>query len=695
MSEELKIIITAEMDKLKKGMDDAKKQIKSFGDKMKDVMSKAMDVTKKTASSIGKGLVTGIKTGIDAFGKLSASIVATVELTKEMRDNQAKLVSAFESAGSSAEQAKQTYSELYRVLGDNGQAVEASNHLAKLTQDQQALSEWTKICEGVYATFGESLPIEGLTEASNETAKVGQVTGSLADALNWAGVSEDEFNKKLEACNSEAEREKLIRETLNGLYEESANKFEENNKAVLEANEAQAKLNDNLGKVGDALQPVITFFKNLASEALELVIPYIQELVNEYLPMLQENFGSVEEIIGKAKDKFVEIKDKMVEWKDSLVDGIEEVNQWIEDHKTQLELLAIAIGGLTTALIIYNGAKILSAVASGAETVAIGALIVAEGLHTAVATVATGVTTAFGAAMAFLTSPITLVVLAITALIAIIYLLIKNWDSVKEFGLKCWDAICKGVQTAISAIGKWLNSLWQNIVTIFNNIKQWIVNKFTEAKTGVENAFSALKSFFSGIWNFIKGVFNGVGSWFGNIFNNAVSSIRSAFSSIVGFFSGIWNSIKSIFSNVGTAIANGIKGAVSSAVNKVLSTACRIINGFIGAINVAIGVINAIPGVSVGKLSKLSVPKMATGGIVDSATLALIGEGSQSEAVVPLDTFYDKLGEMFEQQNRMLAQNTQGNATIILQMDGKEVARGTANNMKEMAKLGQLDMTWL
>lgn len=34
-------------------------------------------------------------------------------------------------------------------------------------------------------------PIEGLTEATNETAKTGQITGSLADALNWAGVSED------------------------------------------------------------------------------------------------------------------------------------------------------------------------------------------------------------------------------------------------------------------------------------------------------------------------------------------------------------------------------------------------------------------------------------------------------------------------------------------------------------------------
>ena len=95
------------------------------------------------------------------------------------------------------------------------------------------MSEWTTICEGVYATFGDSIPIEGLTEAANETAKVGQVTGTLADALNWAGISEDAFNEKLAACNTEAEREKLIRETLNGVYSDAASNYEKNAAAML------------------------------------------------------------------------------------------------------------------------------------------------------------------------------------------------------------------------------------------------------------------------------------------------------------------------------------------------------------------------------------------------------------------------------------------------------------------------------
>ena len=172
--------------------------------------------------------------GAGAIAAAGAALLSLSSSTEEYRNNQAKLTTAFEAAGSTAETAKETYNDLYRVLGDGGQATEAANHLAKLTTNEKELEQWTTICQGVYATFGDSLPIEGLTEASNETAKVGQITGSLADALNWAGISEDDFNKKLEKTNTEAEREKLIREALNGIYEDAANKYERNNAAVLE-----------------------------------------------------------------------------------------------------------------------------------------------------------------------------------------------------------------------------------------------------------------------------------------------------------------------------------------------------------------------------------------------------------------------------------------------------------------------------
>ena len=209
MNEELKIIISAEVAKLKQGMEEAKGKVKSFQQQVKDAAQQADENWKNIGAGISNAATT-MGVGIAAAG---AALLALGASTEEYRNQQAQLITAFETAGASAETAKETYNELYRVLGDGGQAQEAAQHLAKLTTEEKALNEWTTICQGVYATFGASLPIEGLTEAANEPAKVGTLTGSLADALNWAGINEDAFQASLDACNTEAEREALIRET--------------------------------------------------------------------------------------------------------------------------------------------------------------------------------------------------------------------------------------------------------------------------------------------------------------------------------------------------------------------------------------------------------------------------------------------------------------------------------------------------
>lgn len=206
-----------------------------------------------------------------AASGLLASIVANTEMTRDYRTEQGKLEAAFTTSGHSMENATKTFEGLQAVLGETDQSVEAANHLAKLCQTEQELQTWTTICTGVFAEFGDSLPIEGLTEAANETAKTGVVTGSLADALNWAGVSEDAFNKQLASCTSEQERQALITGTLNELYEDSADAYKKANKEVMAANEAQENLTNSLAAVAEKVEPIITKFKNLAATFLEKI----------------------------------------------------------------------------------------------------------------------------------------------------------------------------------------------------------------------------------------------------------------------------------------------------------------------------------------------------------------------------------------------------------------------------------------
>ena len=255
---------------------DAISKLKNFGSIAKNAFK---NLAKGIAYSISliSGLTIKIAALVGAIGLLAAAKIGAniANSTKQYREEQSKLTTAFQAAGASAEQASQAYNNLFRFLGDSGKAVEAANHLAKLTTNTQHLAEWTTICQGIYATFGDSLPIEGLTEAANESIRVGKVTGTLADALNWAGVSEDAFNAQLERTTSLEEREVLLRSTLNGLYQNAAQIYEINNRRIIEQNEAQARLNATMARIGQQTQVLVTSWINLKNVIMTALAPAI------------------------------------------------------------------------------------------------------------------------------------------------------------------------------------------------------------------------------------------------------------------------------------------------------------------------------------------------------------------------------------------------------------------------------------
>lgn len=265
-----------------------------------DSAEKSLKKTDKTAEGFGSKLL-AVGKGAGKFAlavggaavAAGGAIVALTETTREYRTEQGKLEAAFAASGFEAGAARSTYEALNGVLGDSGQAVEAANHLAKLCDTEAELTEWTNIATGVYATFGDSLPIEGLTEAANETAKTGALTGSLADALNWAGVNEDTFQASLDACTTEQERQALITDTLNGLYTEAAEKYREVNGEVIAANVANDKLANAMATVGGALEPVVTAGKLFIAEFLEKATPLIVNVAEFVIPLLTGAISTV------------------------------------------------------------------------------------------------------------------------------------------------------------------------------------------------------------------------------------------------------------------------------------------------------------------------------------------------------------------------------------------------------------------
>ena len=274
MNEELRIIINAVTGEAKAGLASVNKELegmKTKGGSAGGAMGKL-----GAAAKVAAVAVAAAGAAIIAMG---AALVNASKSTQEYRTSMAQLTSAFQANGSTAAQATKTYSELFRFLGETDTATEAANLLSKLTTNEKDLAQWTKTLQGVYATFPDSLPIEALAESANETARVGKVTGNLADALNWAGVSEDAFNAQLAQTNTLAEREALIRTTLSGLYNDAAELYEKNAAAILAQNEAQHRLNESLARAGAAAQPLQTSLTNLSATLLEALAPAINAIV--------------------------------------------------------------------------------------------------------------------------------------------------------------------------------------------------------------------------------------------------------------------------------------------------------------------------------------------------------------------------------------------------------------------------------
>ena len=250
--------------------------------KMGDGFSESGKKTKTSGNDIVNSLGKVAKVGGIVVGAFTAVVGAMTELaesTREYRLEMGKLETAFANAGHTTEAATETYQAFYSILGETDRAVEVSQHIAKLCASEAEMKAMTDACIGAFALFDDSLPIEGLAEAANETAKTGLLTGVLADALNWAGSSEVEFQKKLDACNTERERAALITEELTDLYGDAADAYKKNNKEVIAATSAQEKLNAATARWGEVCEPVVTMFKeglataiNFAADAFEYLI---------------------------------------------------------------------------------------------------------------------------------------------------------------------------------------------------------------------------------------------------------------------------------------------------------------------------------------------------------------------------------------------------------------------------------------
>lgn len=421
------------LDEAKNSSDGCAESIDEYGKEVK----KAAEETDDFSDKLGNGLVKGAKAAAVALAAVGTAAVAGVKLlldleesTEEYRIAQGKLNTAFEAAGYSTDTASEAYKSFYGILGDTDAATESAQLLAQLATSEKDVATWADIAAGVTGTFGDALPINSLVEAANETAKVGTVTGALADALNWVGISEDEFNEKLAACASEEERTALITETLAKTYEGATEAFKKNNETIIAANLAQAELDDTLARLGGTVADV----KN---ELIAEFAPAIADVVDAFVDLLEGAEGaedalsdSIGALVDKAADKLPELLDFGVQIILSLVEGIVGAAPTLAEGA--VSVIATLLEGLLTALPQITEAAI--------QVVAVLATGIAEALPT-------------------------LIPAAVSAITQLCITLVENLPLLIEAALQLVTGLATGIIEAIPILLEALPVLIESLVT--------------------------------------------------------------------------------------------------------------------------------------------------------------------------------------------------------------------------------------
>ena len=299
-----------ELDLTKARAQDSARQVEDFGRALEqmgdsaDNAADSLDDTDKASRGLGDGF--SVTTGaiasfaggamtmlLDAAVQAAQAIWNLDEATAEYRESMAMLNTAYETAGFSQETATEAYRGFFAVLGDTDRATEASQLLAQLATSSQDISTWVDIAAGAYGTFGDSLPIESLIEAANETAKTGEVTGVLADALNWVGLSEDEVNASLAQLGDETNRAQMLMSLLASEYNSAADAFYENNASIIAARDAQADMDEATGTLGQAISGLKTNLMDAFGPHIVEIINAVADAVQKLTPLINAVAGAI------------------------------------------------------------------------------------------------------------------------------------------------------------------------------------------------------------------------------------------------------------------------------------------------------------------------------------------------------------------------------------------------------------------
>ena len=564
-----------------------------------DDSSDGFTVFKGTLANLAAGAISGV---ISKVGDLVGSLLELPEATKEFRTVFSAAMQSAADSATGVDGAKKAFEDFYAVAADEGQAAEATSHLVDLAKNEKELQAAIDGVTGAWVEHGDSISIEGLSEAANETYKTGVLTGQMADAINWAGESEEEFQKKLDACSSEQERQKLVVSTLNNLYGENAKAYRENNASLLSTNEANLKLIQSQSELATAVEPLTAGLTTLKAKGIDMITPAISGLSGAVLGVV-----SGETTLG-------ELMNAGVNWITKIGEGlVTSIPNLAEKGLTMVENF--------TGKIRENAPKLIQAGLGFIQNMVQGLMNALPTLISKVPTIVSNIANVINDnGPTILKSAVNIIWTIIKGLISAIPTLVANIPKIISAIVDVWSAFnwMNLGKNAITKLGDGIKALGGKMKTIGGNVKDWIVNAIknlpenlknlgknaiTNMGQAITNAKSSVtkgaKDIFDAVYDgvkklpekmltigkdLVKGLWNGISDMTGWVIDKIEGFGDSVLDGIKNFF-GIESPSKLMRDEVGKFLAEGIGVGFTAETKETLKSMKNALSGTVGAVN--------------------------------------------------------------------------------------------------------------
>lgn len=511
--------------------DDNGKKSKTFGERLKGLDDSAkqakdgLDMMKSSVAGLASGAVLG--TLIGKAKEAASAIFDLSESTRDFRSQMGSTKTTFEQAGLSSEMAEDAFVRLYGVIGEEDRALETATGISHMIKNQEDLDKWVTIATGTWAMYNDQLPIESLAEAANETAKTGKVTGTMADALNWNSkaaqmfsqymsddvvTAEDAFNKALEKCTTEQERQALVTDTLAALQGDSAAMYRLQNEGLISANEAAGEYLLTQSELGETMDPLSQAWTELKTTLAQALAPALETVA-----------GALEKVIG-----------------------------WMQEHPAVVQAVVVALGILAAIITVVTIAVTIYTAVQMALNFAllpvIGIILAIVAAIAVVIAVVIAVKTHWEQIKQVAINVWNTILNVITTVVTAVWnVIVTIWSAIVSIVTTIWNAIVNAVSTAVNAVVSVVTSVWNGLVGIVSGI--W--NGILSVLHGIWNAItSAATAFANWVVSGISAVWNGLT----NILTAPFRALSGIIDSVKSKVSGFIDKVKGIGSSIAGAI---------------------------------------------------------------------------------------------------------------------------------------------